>query len=465
MQLIPILLSLAVFGLILFALNRVAHHRVKFPMRVFAGLGLGVLYGLGLQLIFGANSSIVKELFVWVNVVGEGYVIALKMIVVPLVMVSIMSAILNLANNENLQKTTMQILFVLIGTTALSAAIAIVATLMFNLQAPMSMMSAATDARSARLETLATTVEGQHLATQILRLLPVNPFLDMTGVRDTSMIAVVIFSAFFAMATRQIAKKKEKSFTIIKDTVNALHDVIMRMLAVILRLTPYAVAALISKMIATSQWADIMQLIKFVGVSYLVIIIIFIFHLILLAINGLNPFTYVKKGMPAFVFGFTSRTSAGAMPLNIQAQRHQMGVSESAANLSASLGVSIGQNGCAGVYPAMVATMILLTLGEPITWMVVIKLIVVIAVSSFGVAGVGGGATFAALIVLGLMNLPVYLVGLLIAIEPLIDMARTALNISGAMISGVLSSKWSKTIDMSVYNNPNIQMDEDDINA
>ncbi|EEY09901.1 L-cystine uptake protein TcyP [Mannheimia haemolytica] len=115
------------------------------------------------------------------------------------------------------------------------------------------------------------------------------------------------------------------------------------------------------------------------------------------------------------------------------------------ANFSATFGATIGQNGCAGIYPAMLAVMVAPTVGmDPFILNYILTLILVVAISSFGIAGVGGGATFAAIVVLSTLNLPIELVGLLISVEPIIDMARTALNVNGAMVAGTLTNKWVK---------------------
>ncbi|MEG1365437.1 MAG: cation:dicarboxylase symporter family transporter, partial [Cetobacterium sp.] len=160
-----------------------------------------------------------------------------------------------------------------------------------------------------------------------------------------------------------------------------------------------------------------------------------------------------KKSLPVLTFAFTSRTSAGAIPMNIETQTEKLGVQEGVANLAASFGSSIGQNGCAAIYPAMLAVMIAPVVGiNPMSFEFLVKLVAIIAVSSFGVAGVGGGATFAALIVLSSLNFPVALVGLLISIEPLIDMGRTALNVSGSMVSGLVTAKVVGDLDSSIYN-------------
>lgn len=144
----------------------------------------------------------------------------------------------------------------------------------------------------------------------------------------------------------------------------------------------------------------------------------------------------------------------------MQTQNKKLGVSEGIANLSASFGATIGQNGCAGIYPAMLAVMIAPTAGvDPTSWSFILTLIVVVMISSFGVAGVGGGATFASLIVLSTMNLPVALAGLLISVEPLIDMGRTALNVNDSMTAGVITGKVMNEVDKDVYNDDNIELD------
>jgi L-cystine uptake protein TcyP (sodium:dicarboxylate symporter family) len=178
----------------------------------------------------------------------------------------------------------------------------------------------------------------------------------------------------------------------------------------------------------------------------------FIIHLLLLSFAKLNPAKYVRKALPTLTFAFTSRSSAGTLPLNIKTQTKDFGVSEGIANFAASFGLSIGQNGCAGIYPAMLAIMVAPAAGiNPASPSFIITLIVVVMISSFGVAGVGGGATFASLIVLSVLNLPIGIVGLLISVEPLIDMGRTALNVSGSMTAGILTGRITGELEKDVF--------------
>lgn len=263
----------------------------------------------------------------------------------------------------------------------------------------------------------------------------------------------MIFAAFIGAAFLGIKRKNPEHAELFSKIVDTLHAIVMRVVTLILRLTPYGVLAIMTKVTATSDYNAIWQLGKFVVASYVALIVMFIVHLLLLTFAGLNPVTYVKKAFPVLTFAFTSRTSAGALPLNVKTQTQDLGVPEGIANFAGSFGLSIGQNGCAGTYPAMLAVMVAPLAGiDPLTPSFILMLVAVVALSSFGVAGVGGGATFAALLVLSSMNLPIAIVGLLISVEPLIDMGRTALNVSGSMTAGLLTSRATKDLDTTIYN-------------
>lgn len=425
---------------------------VKFTKRVFIALGMGVVFGAILQVVYGSDSETVKNSILWFDVIGRGYVNLLQMIVMPLIMVSITSAIINLKKGDSLGKMGGLIIGLLVGTTAIAALLGVLASLGFGLSAEGLSSGAAEAARTARLEDMAS--HKQHITQTIVSVIPKNPFFAITGQGSNSTLSVVLFSAFIGISALGIQKKKPAAFDLFKNMVNSAHDVVMRMVTLVLRLTPFGVLALMTKVVAGSNVQDILNLIKFVGASYAALIAVFIMHLVLVAMVGLSPAKFIKKILPVLTFAFSSRSSAGTIPLNVETQRKKLGVSEGVANLSASLGATIGQNGCAGIYPAMLAIMIAATPGSgiEINFSFIITLVVVTAVSSFGVAGVGGGATFAALIVLSSLGLPVGLVGLLISIEPLIDMGRTAVNVSGAMTTGVVTGKLLGQMDMETYN-------------
>ncbi|WP_226674758.1 L-cystine transporter [Rossellomorea aquimaris] len=453
-----VLLNILVFLVLIGVLFHMQRKNVSFSKRVFSALGLGIVFGLGLQWVYEAGDENVTQSIEWFNIVGTGYIKLLQMIVMPLVFVSIVSAFTKLKQSSNLGKISVLIIGLLVGTTAVAAAVGIATTAAFDLEAIQIDQGNAEAARGVQLEERAAALEGQSYPQKILELLPQNPFLDLTGERATSTIAVVIFAGFIGIAYLGVRRKEPDTAESFKKIVDSIYAVVMRIVTLVLRLTPFGVLAIMAKTVALSDFDAIMKLGEFVGASYIALIVMFLIHLILLTLTGLNPVTYVKKVLPVLAFAFTSRSSAGTLPLNIQTQKNKLGVSEGIANFSGSFGLSIGQNGCAGVYPAMLAVMIAPTVGiNPFTPSFIFTLIAVVAISSFGVAGVGGGATFAAILVLSAMDLPVALAGLLISIEPLIDMGRTAVNVSGAMTSGIITSKVTGELDTETYNKEMIE--------
>lgn len=453
-----IVLNVVVLVLLISLLLVMHKKHVSFSKRVFTGLGLGIVFGLILHFTYGPTSEIVMKSVDWFSIAGSGYVKLLQMVAMPLVFISIVSAFTKVVMGKNFRKIAMLILLMLVGTTAIAASVGIASALGFHLDATQLVQGDAEHARAAEIVQKTKDMGEKTLPQQILDLLPSNPFLDLTGARSSSTIAVVIFAAFLGFAYLAVRRKDEKTAEFIKIGIDAIYALVMQVVKIVLRLTPFGILAIMTSTVATSDFGAIYNLGKFVIASYVALAVMFIVHMIIIALTGMNPITYIKKASPTLLFAFTSRSSAGTLPLNIQTQTKRLGVSEGIANFAGSFGISIGQNGCAGVYPAMLAIMIAPSVGiNPFDPGFIATLILVVAISSFGVAGVGGGATFAAIIVLSTMNLPVALAGVLISVEPLIDMGRTALNVSDAMVAGVTTARMTGELDREVYNSKETQ--------
>ena len=452
---LPVVVNVGVLVLLIGILYWFQVKKVSFSVRVFAGLGLGILFGLGLLAAYGQGATAIRESLPWINLVGTGYVRLLQMVVVPLVFISIVAAFTRLELTQNIGKISVWILAILVGTTAIAAAVGIGATALFGLEAVQIEAGDAEIARGERLEDTFGSIQSQRYADRILELLPANPFLDFTGARRTSTIAVVIFAAFVGLAYLSLNRRDEEAAETFRKLVDALYGVVMGIVRIVIRLTPYGVMAIMTRVAATSDYQAIWQLGKFVIASYVALLVVFGIHLLLQALVGLNPVAYLKKTFPVLSFAFTSRSSAATLPLTVRTQTDELGVSRGIANFAGSFGLSIGQNGCAGVYPAMLAVMIAPTVGiDPFTPGFILTVIAVVAASSFGVAGVGGGATYAAILVLSVLDLPIALAGLLISVEPLIDMGRTAVNVSGSMTAGVLTARATGQLDADLYLGP-----------
>ncbi len=390
----------------------------------------------------------------WFNIVGNGYVKLLQMVVMPLVFISILGAVAKLHNASSLGKISFYTIGILLFTTAIAAFVGVGVTHLFGLTADGLVQGTQETARLSALHSdYIAKVTDLNVPQLLLSFIPTNPFADLTGANPTSIISVVIFAAFLGVAALKLLKDEPEKGQRVLRGIESLQGWIMKLVRLVMTLTPYGVFALMTKVVAGSNMADILKLGGFLIASYLGLAIMFAVHGILLSLSGINPLRFFKKVWPVLTFAFTSRSSAASIPLNIEAQTQRLGVPESIASFSASFGATIGQNGCAGLYPAMLATMVAPTLGintfDPL-W--IATLILVVTLSSIGVAGVGGGATFAALIVLPAMGLPVTLVALLISIEPLIDMGRTALNVNGSMTAGTITSQLMHQTNKDILN-------------
>jgi L-cystine uptake protein TcyP (sodium:dicarboxylate symporter family) len=430
-----------IFIALLFALFKLKKPETSLAKQVFVALILGVVFGFLLQIVHGGDLSAISPTLTWTDLPGDVYVALLRMIIMPLVLVTMIAAVVKLHQVAALGRIGASVIGLLVFTTMIAALVGILVTNMFGLSAEGMTGGDRENARATVLETRQEVVADLNMAEVLVRFIPTNIFADLTGARDTSIIAVVIFGMLFGLAALLVSREKPEQADRIRDFTDTIQAVIMRLVKLVMGLTPYGILSLMTYVVASSNGSDILNLIGFVIASYVAIAIMFLIHGLLLSLTGNNPIDFFRKIWPVLTFAFATRSSAATIPMNIKTQVDELKVPPSIASLSASFGATIGQNGCAGIYPAMLAVMAAPTVGiDPLAPGFILSLIGIITISSFGVAGVGGGATFAALIVLPAMGLPITLVALLISIEPLIDMGRTALNVSGAMTSGVITS-------------------------
>lgn len=445
------LINIIVLVIFIVILHMMARKHISFAKRVFTALGIGIVFGVLLHLIYGTHSNVITSTIDWFNIVGQGYVALLQMIVMPLIFISIVAAFTKIQIGEKFAKIGSLIFIFLIGTVTIAAIVGVVYALVFGLDASTINLGNAEQARGSEIAKQAKDLTAHTLPQQILELLPKNPFLDFTGQRATSTIAVVIFASFIGFAYLRVARKQPDHGELLKRAIDAIYSLVMAIVTFVLRLTPYGVLAIMANTLSTSDFGAIWTLGKFLIASYAALITMYIIHLIILSLLGISPIRYVKKTLEVLIFAFTSRSSAGALPLNVQTQTRRLGVPEGIANFAATFGLSIGQNGCAGIYPAMLAIMVAPVANVEIDLQFIVTLIAVVIISSFGVAGVGGGATFASILVLSTLNLPVALAGVLISVEPLIDMGRTALNVNDSMLAGTGTAKLTKHWDKDTF--------------
>jgi len=449
---LAVLANIAVFVLALVWLYRRRSGGASVSSNVLIAVLLGSALGAALQGAYGFGTPVVNGTMTWVGVVGGIYVRLLQMIIAPLVLVSILSAVTKLNDTRSLGKISAGVLGLLITTTAIASIIGIAVTNVFGLRAEGLVRGARELEKGASMEARLPELPAINIPSLLQSFVPTNIFADLAGTRSTSVMGVVVFAAMLGFAVLTLRKDNRELGDRVLKGIETFQALILRLVRMVLRLTPYGVLALMTRVVATSNVNDILNLGGFVVASYVGLALILLVHAGIITVAGLSPVRFYQKIWPVLTFAFTSRSSAAAIPLSVETQVSRLGVAPAIANFAASFGATIGQNACAGLYPSMLAVMIAPSVGiDPMSLSFLASVVAVATIGSIGIAGVGGGATFAALVVLSSLNLPVALAGLLISVEPLIDMGRTAINVSGSMTAGTVTSRWLGQTDMAVF--------------
>ncbi|MDO4925473.1 MAG: cation:dicarboxylase symporter family transporter [Turicibacter sp.] len=426
----------------LFVLVNKLKGKVKFTnlmiISIFLGLGLGII----IQLIAKFPSdpseiSWIKEISSWYGLLGNGFMDLLKMIVMPLVLVSIIRVIMNM-KEDNLGKLTFKSMGMFFLTTALAATIAIIIGTMFNLGSNVEAVNSSEQIRE--ITSLPDTIRG---------LLPSNPIKAMA---DGNTVAVVIFATFIGLAIKRLKKKYLEIVKPFIDLVEAFYKIIVSVAITVIKMMPYAIIPLMASTIASRGIKSLLDVVDFILALYLSVAVMFIIHLIIVALSGVNPITYLKNVSRALILAFTSRSSLGTLPVTVECLTDKMNVDSGTASFVTSLGSNMGMNGCAGIYPALVSVMLANMANIDMNFTFYSMLIIVITISSLGIAGIPGTATMAVSVVISGIGLGEYfpLVGAVIAIDPILDMARTMLNVNGTMAISVVVDKSLKNDKLEV---------------
>ena len=421
---------IAILVAIFVLVRKMEKKKVKFSTRMISAMGIGLVLGLFIQLVAGFPkdpSSIrwIEEVSKWYGLIGNGFMDLLKMLVVPLIFVSIIRVIINMKDGVNLGKLTLKSLTVLLGTTALAAIVGLVVGSLFNLGAGEVLITSNTDMRE--ITSIVDTLRG---------LLPSNP---VNAMAEGNIVAVVIFAAFIGTSMKRLNKKYSDVIKPAWDLVEASYKIITSVAMTVIKFMPYAVVALLANTIAARGVGAILGVVDFIIALYVSVAIMFIIHLIIIALNGLNPFKYVKNVMEPLILAFTSRSSLGTLPVTIETLTEKAGVDNGVASFVGSLGSNAGMNGCAAIYPALMAVTVANMSGTPMDFSFYGMLLVIIVISSLGIAGLPGTATMAVSVVISGMGMGAAfpLVGGIIAIDPILDMGRTMLNVNGTMVTAV----------------------------
>lgn len=427
--------------------SRLSKKKVQFSTRMILSTIAGLLLGFFIQLVakFPNNPmevTWITETSKWYGLIGNGFLDLLKMLVVPIVLISIIRVISNMEKDENIGKLTGLSIGSLLSITLVSAIIGIIVANVMKLGVGANVIMPTGENTIKEIQPIADTLRG---------LLPSNIVNSMaTG----NIIAVVIFAVFIGISIRRLKIKKMDKIKVFIDFIEASYTIMTSVAMNVIKMMPYAVVALMANVLASRGLGSLKEVIGFIIAIYVAATIAFIFQLIIVSCCKLNPFKYVKNVLEALVLAFTSRSSLGTLPVTIKVLSENVGIKEGTATFVGSLGSNMGMNGCAGIYPSIMAVTLANMVGMQLDVSFYATLLIIIVISSLGIAGLPGTAIMAVSVVLSGVGLGEYfpLAAGIIAIDPILDMARTMINVNGTMISAVTTSSALGHLDKEKYN-------------
>ncbi len=427
-----------IFILVLFALffgmKIVEKRKIAFSTRMIIATFIGLVLGVVIQAVSGFAKDPMEITFVvettkWYSLFGNGFIDLIRMLVIPLIMVSIIHVIVNMKEGADIGALTKKTLTVTVIMVSISVIVGLGVGMLFKVGSTMTVEQGSAEIKEVK--TIVDTLRG---------LIPSNPAKAMV---DVNIIALVIISAFFGIGAKRMTNKYMDVVKPFIDLINALQKIIMSIAMTIIKWMPYAVIALLANTIAQRGIESIKEVGIFIIALYVSVIIMFIIQLIAISLFGINPIIYLKKGLAVMVLAFTSRSSVGCLPLTIETLVDKMGVNDGTASFVGGFGTTAGMQGCAGVFPALLLVFVCNVTGTPMDITFIVMALVVIVIGSFGIAGIPGTATMAASVALSGVGMASLFptISPILAIDPIIDMGRTLLNVTGSMTNALIVDK------------------------
>jgi Na+/H+-dicarboxylate symporter len=421
----------------------------NFGFQVLVALVLGIVLGLWARAIGPDAEGNDNGLTATLGVIGSSYVTLLKAAVVPLVFAAIVASISNLRRVRNAARLAGQTLIWFAITAFIAVSIGIVLGLVIQ--------------PGARAGDGLETGEPHSVGTWwnfLIGLIPQN-FLGLqvssSADGDTisssvsfNILQVIVVSAVIGIAALKAGRKAEPFLAFVESFLK----VIQRVLWWIIRIAPIGTLGLIASAVVNYGWDKLTSLAWFAGAVYIGLgLVLFVVYPILVRSHGLSIRQYFSGVWPAVQLGFVSRSSIGTLPVTERVAERNLGVPRAYASFAVPFGSTTKMDGCAAIYPAIAAIFVAQFFGITLS---PIQYILIVVVSVFGSAATAGttGATVMLTLTLSTLGLPLEGVGLLLAIDPILDMGRTAINVAGQALVPTIVAKREGILDLDLYNAP-----------
>ncbi|SUP44433.1 cation:dicarboxylate symporter family transporter [Veillonella criceti] len=437
---------LILFAILLGYIYFLQRRQTAFGTLVIIGTLLGAVLGFAVQFIAQFPDDPMKVVYIkestkWFSLIGGGFIDLILMLVVPLVFISIIHVILNMSHGADLKKLVTSTA----GVALIMVAIAAIVGLALGSLAHLGEGMMAVNDGPAKMKEVKPVVD------TIRALIPKNPVAAMA---NTSVIAVVVFGVIIGGIARLIKQTGTSDLEMFTKFFNELHLIISWVADFVIGLMPYGVMALLAGTLATKGFQAIADMGLFIVLIYVGVVIMLIVQAILLTIFGVSPVMYFRKARAPLFLAFTSRSSMGVLPLTVDTLTKRLGVNATTANTVGSFGTTAGMQGCAGIFPALCIVYIANVAGVQLDVTMYVMSVIVIALGSLGIAGIPGTATMAASVSLSGTGLGAFygMISPVLAIDPIVDMGRTMLNVSGSMTNAIVVDKLMGTFDKDAFN-------------
>lgn len=384
---------------------------IPFWQRVLGAFMLGTLIGV-----------VAPALAVELKPLGSLFVQAIKMLVAPLIFTALISAILQLEGQQGVGKLGAKTVALFLFTAILASIIGLLVGQLIDV--PMQADLAAVDNFTEK------QVPGP--VTVFLNMIPSNPFAALA---EGNILQIVVFAVLVGIAIRQLGSSAAPLAAVMQSGAQVMYQ-ITRM---VLELTPVGVLGLMAWVVGYYGLTSLLPLASFIGAIYLACLLhMLVVYGSLVKLAGLSPWSFFKAVFSAQLVAFTSCSSFGTIPAAHQAITERLGVSKSYASFVLPLGATINMDGCGGIYPAIASIFIAQLYGIPLEWFDYLLIMLTATLASVGTAGVPGTAMVMLTVTLNVVGLPLEGIAFIAAVDRIIDMIRTATNVTGDMAISVV---------------------------
>ena len=408
--------------------------------RIFIALLAGVVFGVALCYLV-PDGSFKNDILVEgvLYVVGQGFIRLMKMLVVPLVFCSIVCGSMSIGDTKKLGTVGVRSLIFYLCTTACAVTVAL---LVGNLLNPgVGLDLSVLQSTSTQVESMQAT----SLTETLLNIIPDNP---IGALAKGEMLQIILFALIVGVILAKLGERAET----VGSFFSQFNDVMMEMTMMVMSLAPVGVFCLISRTFATIGFSAFLPLAKYMVAVFLALgIQCFVVYLSMLKLfTGLNPIKFIKNFFPVMAFAFSTATSNATIPLSIDTLAKKMGVSKRISSFTIPLGATINMDGTS-IMQGVAVVFAAQAFGIHLDMMDYITVIGTATLASVGTAGVPSVGLVTLTMVFNSVGLPVEAIGLIMGIDRILDMTRTAVNITGDAVCTTIVAHQNKALDKSVF--------------